>query len=160
VKLVLLCSDPDVAVTVTVDGSGLTCTPHPVTKPSPTRPAAIKSIICKLRRFLKPRKQHSTHASAEPGNSGLRLLRSAAVVEVVVIVSCVVEAAPPDGVTGVGEKLHVAPEGNPEQVNVTAELNPFCGVTVTMSVTLCPAVTVSDDEAREMAKLGGVMLMV
>ena len=88
------------------------------------------------------------------------MLRSAAVVEVVVIVSSVVEAAPPDGVTDAGEKLQAAPEGNPEQANVTAELNPFCGVTVTMSVTLCPAVTVSDVEATEMVKLGGVMLTV
>jgi hypothetical protein len=67
---------------------------------------------------------------------------STVVVEVVTV--RVVEATPPDGVTVDGEKLHVAPEGIPEQLNETEELKPFVGVTETPVVPLCPAVTVSD----------------
>jgi hypothetical protein len=40
----------------------------------------------------------------------------------------VVVAAVPAGVTVAGEKLQDAPEGRPEQLNVTAELKPLAGV--------------------------------
>jgi hypothetical protein len=58
-----------------------------------------------------------------------------------VLTVSIVEAAAPDGVTVAGEKLHEAPVGSPEQLNETAELNPCVGVTVTVVVPLCPAVT-------------------
>jgi hypothetical protein len=47
--------------------------------------------------------------------------------------------------TVAGEKLHVVPAGNPEQVNVTAEFveKPFCGSTVTVVIPLLPAFTVT-----------------
>ena len=56
----------------------------------------------------------------------------------------VVEAAVADGVTVAGEKLHDVPEGNPEQLNETVELNPFSGATEIVAFPLCPAVTVRD----------------
>ena len=71
--------------------------------------------------------------------------RNAAVVAAVVTVS-VVEVTAPDGVTVAGAKLHDAPEGNPEQLNETAESNPFSGVTEIAAVPLCPAVTVRGAE--------------
>jgi hypothetical protein len=43
----------------------------------------------------------------------------------VVTVSVVVAADGLVGVTVEGEKLHVAPEGRPEQANETAAANPF-----------------------------------
>jgi hypothetical protein len=48
---------------------------------------------------------------------------------VVVLMVRVVEAAPPEGVTVTGEKLHVEPEGNPVQAKETAELKLLAGVT-------------------------------
>jgi hypothetical protein len=62
-----------------------------------------------------------------------------------------VSATPPNGVTVAGEKLHDAPEGNPEQLNETAALNPFKGATEMLIVALCPAVTLNDagDAASE-----------
>ena len=98
-------------------------------------------------------------ASAEPGNNGLGMLRSAAVVVDVVTVS-VVEAVPPEGVTVDGEKLHEAPEGNPEQLKETAELKPLRGETVREVVPLCPAVTVNDAGEAAMEKSGTGRLMV
>ena len=47
----------------------------------------------------------------------------------------------PGGVTVAGEKLHDAPDGSPEQLNDTLEVNPFSGVTEIVVVTLCPTVT-------------------
>jgi hypothetical protein len=46
------------------------------------------------------------------------------------------------GVTDAGEKLQLAPAGNPEQVKLTALAKPFSGVMVTVVVAVAPAVTV------------------
>jgi len=77
---------------------------------------------------LNPMKQ-STAASVVggnfPGKPGrefwFRMLAEA----VALTVRDVVTAAVPDAVTLAGEKLQDAPEGNPEQLKVVAELNPF-----------------------------------
>jgi hypothetical protein len=74
-------------------------------------------------------------------------------------VNVVVEAEPPDSVSVAGEKLHVAPEGNPEQLNETAELNPFSGVTDRIAVVLCPVTTVRDPEETATEKSGAAALM-
>ena len=66
----------------------------------------------------------------------------------------VVEAAAPDGVTAAGEKLHVVPAGNPEQLNDTDELKPFTGVTEIVLVPLCPGTTVSDADKVAIEKSG------
>ena len=76
---------------------------------------ASSSNICNRRRFFQPMQQ-SASASAEPGKNGLGLRRRVDDVVEVEIVS-VVEAAAPIGVTVAGEKPHVAPVGNPEQLN-------------------------------------------
>jgi hypothetical protein len=62
------------------------------------------------------------------------------------MVSCVVTAAPA-GVTVAGLKAHVAPAGRPEQAKLTAESNPFSGVTV--SVTAPSKVEVAVTESGE-----------
>jgi hypothetical protein len=58
------------------------------------------------------------------------------------MVSSVVAAAP-EGVTVDGAKEHVAPAGNPEHAKLTGESNPFCGVTVSVTVSALPALPVS-----------------
>jgi hypothetical protein len=83
-------------------------------------------------------------------------LEAAAVVETV----SVVEAAAPDGVTVVGEKLHEAPDGSPEQLNETAEANSLCGVTVTVVFPGCPYEMVRDVGDAATEKSGGGRLMV
>ena len=45
-----------------------------------------------------------------------------------------VVAAPPEGVTVAWSKEHVAPAGSPEHARITGELNPFTGVTVSVTV--------------------------
>jgi hypothetical protein len=159
VKLVVGCREPLVAITVTVDAVAcvvageLVHTPRlqPVHRLSPSA-TSTSGNICKPRRFFQPNQQSAT-ASTEPGNNGLELRWRAAVVVEVVTVS-VVEATVPDVVTVVGEKLHDAPEGNPEQLNDTAPPNAFCGVTKIVVVPLCPAVTVSDAGETATVKLG------
>jgi hypothetical protein len=59
------------------------------------------------------------------------------------IVSCAVAAAP-EGVTAAGLNEHVAFAGSPEQAKLTAELNPFCGVTVMVVDPCAPESTVND----------------
>jgi hypothetical protein len=66
----------------------------------------------------------------------------------------VVVAAVPKGVTELGEKLHDAPEGNPEQLNETADEYPFSGVTKTAAVLLCPCGTIKEAGKRLTRKLG------
>ena len=53
------------------------------------------------------------------------------------IVTVVVTAAPA-GFTLGGEKLQEAPEGNPEQLNVTVDENPFSGLSDNATFPLCP----------------------
>ena len=69
-----------------------------------------------------------------------------------------VETISPVDVTVVGEKLHVASLGRPEQVKLTAAVgvNPFCGASVIVSVPLLPAVTGSDADETLIVKFGVV----
>ena len=62
----------------------------------------------------------------------------------VAIVSIVVAAAPV-GVTDEGEKLHELFAGRPEQLKVTALLNPFCGVTLRVAVPVIPAAILREE---------------
>lgn len=151
---------PDVPVTVTVDVTGVVLVvvveddpPQPVNRPSPIALTASRISSCTPRRFFQPRKQ-SAAASVAPGRNGLELRRTAAIDADVVTVSVVVDAVVPEGVTVDGEKLHEAPLGSPEQVNITAEAKPFCGVTDTVVVPLFPAVMVRDDGEAVTAKSG------
>jgi hypothetical protein len=164
-KLVELCCEPDFASTVIVDvEDGEADDPpieklllQPLTRPNPIRLTASSSTG-KQRRFFQP-KQHKTAPSAVTGNNGCPPWGRAALAVVVVTVS-VVEAAAPEGVTLAGAKLHDAPEGSPEQLSETAEVNPLCGVTVVVAVPLFPAWTVSDAGETTTEKLCAVRLIV
>ena len=84
----------------------------------------------------------------------LRPRRKAPVVVDVEIVIVVV-AVELDGVRVAGEKLHAAPAGNPEQLNVIGVSTEFLGVTRTVVVPLCPGVRVRDAGERVRVKVGG-----
>jgi hypothetical protein len=105
--------------------------------------------------------KHSAAASTEPGNSGVEFRWRAALVVKVLTVS-VVDAGAPDGVKVAGEKLHEAPAGRPVQLNPTAELNPFDGVTVTVVVLLRPVVkdVAVGDVITEKSAAGRLMVYV
>ena len=53
-----------------------------------------------------------------------------------------------------GEKLHVAPTGNPMQLNDTVPLNPFAGATLTVACAELPADTVPPPEPTVNPKVG------
>jgi hypothetical protein len=76
---VVVCeSEPEVAVTVTVevadvtDAPGLLALPQPKSRPAPAAVTVIISSSAKLRRFLHPKRQ-TEKASAVPGSSGREL---------------------------------------------------------------------------------------
>lgn len=60
------------------------------------------------------------------------------------MVSVVVADVLPLGVTVCGLKLQLAPAGKPLHAKLTAESNPFSGVTVNVAVPLCPTLIVSE----------------
>jgi hypothetical protein len=126
-----------------------------LSNPNPIAPTTISGRIWASRRLFQPI-LHTRAASALIGRSGPAWRRKAAIDAEVVTVS-VVDAAPPEGVTVCGKKLHVAPEGRPEQLKETAESNPFSGVTEIEVVPLCPAVMVNDAGEAATEKLGGIV---
>ena len=69
-----------------------------------------------------------------------------------VMVRVVLALAPAAGVIELGANWNVAPVGNPETVNVTAEAKPFEGITLTCTVDDAPCFTVKADCARLMVK--------
>lgn len=154
-------SEPEVAVTVMVEVTGEEPpppgdpAPHPVSRPMPAKLTASSKSTGRLRRFLQTR-QHNAIARADPGSNGRLLRWSAAVVAAVLTVNVVNET--PAGVGTVSaEKLHVAPAGNPAQVNETLELKPFSSCTVIVVVALCPDWTDRDAGLIATAKSGGMV---
>jgi hypothetical protein len=151
-KVAACISEPDVAVTVTVDVVGVPPVVGFVVKELLLQPASrvvattidgsSSTIQCRRRRFLLTAKP-STTASEEPENNRPEFFEMAA--DATVVLTDTVELIEPVEDTVTGEKLHVAPVGNPEQVNLTAELveKPFCGSNVTVVVPLLPAATVT-----------------
>ena len=101
---------PSVPITETVEVvSGRTVsTPQPVHRLSPTARQASRNI-CAPRRLFQP-KQQNTSARADPGNEGPELRSRATFVAEAVVTVNVADATVPEGVTGVGENLHDAPE--------------------------------------------------
>lgn len=153
----------DVAVIVIVAVSGVVPDPLPVDPPllplphphiSPRAAKAATSVMnCSLRRFL-PISTHRHIARADTGKNLLTLGVEFAdwETEDLEIVSTDV-AAVPDGVTVAGLKAHVVPVGSPEHAKLTAELKPYCGVTVRVAVPGLPDCTVSEDVETPNVKL-------
>lgn len=77
-----------------------------------------------------------------------------AVITPVCTVSVVVAVFPPLGATVAGVKLHVLAAGNPEHPKLTCWLKPFCGVTVTVAIPVCPCFTVTVAGLTPMVKFG------
>jgi hypothetical protein len=71
-----------------------------------------------------------------------------------VTVSFVVTAAP-DGVTVAGLNEQLAPAGSPLHAKLTAELNPPCGVTVSVRFPALPELTLSEFCETLNANVGG-----
>ena len=161
--MAVCCREPLVAITVTVDVDSVeVCEVNLAPPPQPMHKLAPKatstSSICTSRRFFHPKQQNAT-ANTEPGTHGLGLWRELAVVVEVDTVR-VVAATAPEGVTVAGEKLHDAPVGNPVQLNETGEANEFSGVTWTVAVPTCPAVTLSAPGETVMEKFGAERSMM
>jgi hypothetical protein len=70
-----------------------------------------------------------------------------------------VEAAAPEGVTVAGLKEQVMPKAGSEQVKLTAELNPYCGVTVSFTVPDEPEVILREAGEVPSVKFGGGALV-
>jgi hypothetical protein len=166
VNVAVCCSDPDVAVTVTVDVTAVDPPPPPDGPPPEDplphavrmlrviRPTAKSAKSCRRRRFLRPMQQKAAANSAS-GNNGLDWRCRAAADAGAVTVS-VVDVVP-GGVTVAGEKLHDAPAGRPEQANETAESKPPTGVTETVIVPLLPAFKFNDTGDAAIEKVGGMV---
>ena len=106
------------------------------------------------------RKNRNTPAaSAVTGSHGVFFGCSSLACELAEIVRVVV-ADEPAGVTDAGLKLHVVPVSNPEQAKLTAELKPFCGVTVRVVVTCPPEEAVSEVGEAASVKFAGEVLIV
>jgi hypothetical protein len=97
----------------------------------------------RLRRFLHP-KSKPANASVAAGRIGLRAGRAAEAEALAAMVSWVETAALLVGVTLEGLKEQVAPAGRPEQARPMAELKPFCGTTVMVTLPWLPELMVSE----------------
>lgn len=134
---------PAVAVTVTVEVTGVDPPPVLLLPPPPQAviapmPISIAANIGmssigkgELRVLRQPIKQKAA-AIAVTGKNGFGVRREADCAPTETV-SFVVMAAPA-GVTWGGSKAQVAPAGRPEQLKLTVELNPPCGVTVSVTV--------------------------
>jgi hypothetical protein len=124
--------------------------PPPIVIPQPIeRTTSIRMPDQNLRGA--PGMPKSSSASTAPPGSHpkpcvVRLSRAVAVAPVVAIVSVLVTAAVPFGVTDAGLKLQATPFGSVElsHWNETAWVKPFCGVTVKVTLPEAPCFTVSD----------------
>src|ERR1035437_5445921 len=116
-------------VTVTVLGT-LPGVPQPVNKLRPTTLTASRSSICKVRRFLKPKKQSATANVAPPGSSGKERVRLAAFRPIPIVKADTAVGAPAVIDTEVGLRMQVSPGGTPEHVKLTLPVYPPSPVTV------------------------------
>jgi hypothetical protein len=162
------CRVPEIAVTITVEVvvAGVAVDelpppplvpPHPKRSPRPAQATASSSQLCEPRRFLNPKRQ-TVIASAVNGTNGLDPGRNAEDWALVEIVSWV-DTAPPDGVNVAWSKEHVAQLGSPEHARITGELNPFSGVTVSVTVPWPAELTVSEDVEAPSTKLGCAVMV-
>ncbi len=66
----------------------------------------------------------------------------------------------PDGIKVCGLNVQLAPAGNPEHANPTTLMNPFSGVTVSVTVPVEARFTVNDDAELPNVKSGGGLVTV
>jgi hypothetical protein len=167
VNVVECITEPDVAVTVTVetvDDVGVPLVGVPVLVVAvllqPTNSVSAmtvrgSNISSRPSRWRRRRTKNSPSARGEPASSSpVRARTTAAVAAAELMVR--VELIEPAEDTATVEKLHVAPAGRPVHVNVTAELveKLFCGSRVTVVVALLPEATDTAAGATDSRKSG------
>jgi hypothetical protein len=167
VNLTDCCNAPEVAVTVTADTVGVDppvpallfppLPPHAVNRFKPRPNPKNTAGASNLRLLRKPYRPINS-ATAISGARLVDPLDNAADCAAEDIVRVVV-AAPLVGVTVIGLNLHAAPAGRPEQVKLTADLNPFCGVTVNVTVPWPLEMIVSAFADSASAKVGGRLMV-
>jgi len=131
--------------------------PHPGSRTAQARSRATNAPPSGRGRLQTKKK--TAIANPVAGRNGRESGRTTLARELLAIVSCVV-AADPEGVTVVGLNEHVASAGNPEQAKLTADLKPFCGVTVRVTIPRPPAGTVNEEGDVLSVKLAGGRLIV
>jgi hypothetical protein len=163
-------TEPDVAVTVTVDDVDvveLLLVGVPVVElvvPVLLQPANSVSAIAVSGSNIsswpadrrRRRTKNSPRPSGEPASSNPVRARTTAAALAVAELMVRVELIEPAEDTATVEKLHVAPAGRPVHVNVTAELveKLFCGSRVTVAVAVPPEATVTAVGATDSRKSG------
>jgi hypothetical protein len=157
------CRVPEVAVTVTVactggGGVGDDPPPQPEAGANPANVNTTNSTAQIRLRLFQP-SRNIVAANAVSGRNGAERRCKAPTVLLAASANCVVIALP-EGVTCCGLKLQVTPDGSPVQAKLTAESNPFAGVTVTVTVPWPPDWMVSDAGEMLMVKLGAGRLIV
>ena len=136
-------SEPEVAVTVRVDVTGCEFCPPPPPEPEPPLPQPVSKgsitanttitsgrLLKRRRKPIHPRAS-ATEVTGANGNRVWFLLIALAGTAMVIV-----EELP--GVTALGEKLHDAPVGSPEQANDTEPVNPSVPLTVMLAVPELP----------------------
>ena len=133
--------DPDVPVTVTFEVVADPAEPLPLPPPQANATWSIAETHKAISRDRNVRFLFRTHKQAASamkpeGNHILPPAVLATDPEVLIVTNAV--TALPLGVTLEGPNKHDAPAGRPEQVKVTADLNPPCGVMVSVTVNDLP----------------------
>lgn len=130
--------------------------PQPIVSDTQTTQMASRKLF-RLRRVLKPNEQNvaaNMIAGTNVREVGSRLADWA----LAEMVSWLV-AGLPEGITAAGLKVQLAPAGKPEHAKLTAESNPFCGVTVTVVVCVLPEFTVTALGVKPSANVGGMLIV-
>jgi hypothetical protein len=144
VNVVELTNEPEVPAIVTVEvvAAGAVSVallfPHPEIMPNPTVQTSRSSQIRTWRRLRSPSKPSTAPANVAPGTQPRGPCIRAEKGVVVVTVRLVLIAPEPVGATIAGENVHPASVGSPVHAKLTFEVNPFCGVNVTVNVPLEP----------------------
>lgn len=153
--VVVCCTEPEVAVTVTLDvvGCGFPPPPPPVPPPPPPlQPVSMPSEVNTSATTIQPRNlrvfpnvnSNPTSAKVKYGTAGSEVSGADEADEEAVKVT-LVETGPLDGVSVPGLKVQLTVAGSPLHVKVTAELKPFWGETVNVTTPCPPELTVIDD---------------
>jgi hypothetical protein len=91
---------------------------------------------------------------AAPDFLGRKLCSGPSVTESIVV------TGPPFGITEFGSNSQSTPSGAPVHENCTGWLNPFAGVTVTVAIPACVALTVTLDGATESVKVPTDVMLI
>jgi hypothetical protein len=158
-EIVAVCTiEPDVADTVTVDVVGVgeagvdEPPPQAVTRMNPAHAIVSRSRDGERRRRIRPIRDNPSARALKTGSECNPAGNAADFAAALIVRTSVVAWA---GVTEAGLNEQLAPAGNPEQAKVTAELKPFCGVRVNVTVPCPPTFRVSEAGVPAKVKVSG-----